>query len=347
MARPASITNEQVIKAGIELESQDKPINPTSLRATIGGGNPARLFAIWNEYRGLNPAAETPAEQDQEDPESSLPDTVLREIERVTDRVKHLLIQTSESAHGQVEAVAAAEIEEVKAELVKAQNEQADWKYSAVKLAKELQEMTLSAKDLTEKKHELSFSLGAAEKLAADRDLEITEARAEIEKLKKENADLSEQNAVLEQRIESITTESVKTENRLTAEVVQLSKDVKKLAAEKSKLAEKNAVLVQQMEERKFVARSTEASLHRTIIDREAALDVAKKENAELGAKNAELGAKNARVEGELTGLKESMAISAKTISNLEAQLADLKKPKVTFKKKRFANEEKTAAQKK
>lgn len=318
MARPPSITKEQVISAGIELESQDKPVNSTSLRAAIGGGNPARLFAIWSEYRGLNPVT-TPAAQDQVD--SGLPDSVVREIDRVTDRVKHLLMQTSESARGQVEAVAAAAIDEAKHKLTAAQSEQARWKQEAERLAKELQEMTVHARQAVEEKHELRFNLGAAEKLAADLDLKVSEAKTELEKLKKDNSALSERNAVLGQQIESVISESSLTENRLTAEVVQLRSDVKKLGTENSELAERNAGLIHKIELLQSLSISTENRLNADIAQLQAALEAARKENAELGAKNS-------RAEGELAGLKESLAASAKTITSLEAQLSDLKKPK-------------------
>lgn len=357
MARPASITKEQVIKAGIELESQDKPINPTSLRAAIGGGNPTRLFAIWSEYRGLNPVTETPAQDQEKNADSSLPDVVLRKIERATDQIKHLLTQSSEEAHAEVNALAdaeaakltadrdleinkaRAETEEAKAELVAAQNKQAHWKQEAVKLAKELNEMTLSAKELAEKKHELSFKLDAAEKLADDRDLEFAETRAEIKKLREKNSNLSKQNAVLGQHIKSVISANSLTESRLTKELDELRADFKKLTAEKSTLAEKNAALSEQnaaLEQRKSLAVATENRLNADIAQQQAALDVSRKENAELEAKNA-------RVEGELSGLKQSLAISTRTIS-------DIKKPRITVKKKRIANQEnqeKPAAQKK
>lgn len=64
--RPAEITNDQIIEAGQALQAEGRRVTGFALRQRAGGGNPARLRQVWDEYAQgrteAEPAPELPAE---------------------------------------------------------------------------------------------------------------------------------------------------------------------------------------------------------------------------------------------------------------------------------------------
>ena len=47
--KPATYSNEQIIDAGMQLLAEKKRVTPFAIRNLLGGGNPARIKAIWEE----------------------------------------------------------------------------------------------------------------------------------------------------------------------------------------------------------------------------------------------------------------------------------------------------------
>lgn len=70
--RPVDFTAEQIIEAGLELQSAGRSITGFALRKLVGGGNPTRLKQVWEEYQSsqsvveLEPVAELPVEVAQQ-----------------------------------------------------------------------------------------------------------------------------------------------------------------------------------------------------------------------------------------------------------------------------------------
>lgn len=48
--RPAEISQEQIIEAGKALQAEGRNITGFALRQRVGGGNPARMRQVWDEY---------------------------------------------------------------------------------------------------------------------------------------------------------------------------------------------------------------------------------------------------------------------------------------------------------
>ncbi|EBW3990025.1 hypothetical protein DPJ14_25275, partial [Salmonella enterica subsp. enterica serovar Enteritidis] len=48
--RPATFEAEQIIEAGLALQAEGKRITGFGLRNRTGGGSPARLKQVWDEY---------------------------------------------------------------------------------------------------------------------------------------------------------------------------------------------------------------------------------------------------------------------------------------------------------
>lgn len=49
--RPATFEAEQIIEAGLALQAEGKRITGFGLRNRTGGGSPARLKQVWDEYQ--------------------------------------------------------------------------------------------------------------------------------------------------------------------------------------------------------------------------------------------------------------------------------------------------------
>lgn len=66
--RPAEVSDEQIIEAGLALKAAGRNVTGFALRQRIGGGNPTRLRAVWTEYVAsteviqAEPVAELPVE---------------------------------------------------------------------------------------------------------------------------------------------------------------------------------------------------------------------------------------------------------------------------------------------
>lgn len=66
--RPTEFSNEEIVKAGLELQAAGRSITGFALRKQVGGGSPSRLRQVWSEYANsqamaqAEPVAELPME---------------------------------------------------------------------------------------------------------------------------------------------------------------------------------------------------------------------------------------------------------------------------------------------
>lgn len=93
--RPAEFKQEQIIEAGKELQDAGRNITGFALRQKIGGGNPARLKQVWDEFISSSQAA-------NKEPVAELPLEVAQQLDAVTkaltDQLAHLTIQLNDQA---------------------------------------------------------------------------------------------------------------------------------------------------------------------------------------------------------------------------------------------------------
>lgn len=93
--RPAEISNESIIEAGLALQEAGRNITGFALRQKIGAGNPSRLKQVWDEH--VNSHATTPAE-----PVAELPIEVAEAMAAVTkeltDRLATLAVELNDKA---------------------------------------------------------------------------------------------------------------------------------------------------------------------------------------------------------------------------------------------------------
>ncbi|QMR43081.1 DNA-binding protein [Klebsiella aerogenes] len=93
--RPATFEPAVIIEAGLALQAEGRKITGFALRGRIGGGNPARLKQIWEEYQASQ--AQVNAE-----PVAELPVEVAEEVKLVTqalaERISQLATELNDKA---------------------------------------------------------------------------------------------------------------------------------------------------------------------------------------------------------------------------------------------------------
>lgn len=93
--RPATFEPDIIIEAGLALQAEGRKITGFALRGRIGGGNPARLKQIWEEYQASQ--AQVNAE-----PVAELPVEVAEEVKLVTqalaERISQLATELNDKA---------------------------------------------------------------------------------------------------------------------------------------------------------------------------------------------------------------------------------------------------------
>ncbi|EGI5956847.1 hypothetical protein TW92_005004, partial [Salmonella enterica subsp. enterica serovar Weltevreden] len=75
--RPATFEAEQIIEAGLALQAEGKRITGFGLRNRTGGGSPARLKQVWDEYQSTQTAPST-------EPVAELPDEVADAVKGIS-----------------------------------------------------------------------------------------------------------------------------------------------------------------------------------------------------------------------------------------------------------------------
>lgn len=80
--RPTEVTDEQIIQAGSQLESEQLRVTGFALRRLIGAGTPARLIKVWNLFKEGAEPAQAPKEDTQ-----PLPGEIEPALKTVTDQM--------------------------------------------------------------------------------------------------------------------------------------------------------------------------------------------------------------------------------------------------------------------
>lgn len=86
--RPTEVTDEQIIQAGIQLESEQARVTGFALRRLIGAGTPTRLIKVWTAHKEGTEPAPAPAEEAQ-----PLPGDIEPALKAATDQVAASLRQ--------------------------------------------------------------------------------------------------------------------------------------------------------------------------------------------------------------------------------------------------------------
>lgn len=139
--RPAEISQEQIIEAGKALQAEGRNITGFALRQRVGGGNPARMRQVWDEYVQTQagtvaaPEVELPAEvaeglasasQALVDRLSALVASLNEQAVRAADRRVTEAVRSAGEQREQAErelADAAQAVEELEARLRQAQEQ--------------------------------------------------------------------------------------------------------------------------------------------------------------------------------------------------------------------------------
>lgn len=78
--RPAKVSEEDIIQAGLVLVAIGKPVTGSGLRTRLGTGNPKRLIRVWETYQAAQMAG-------QAAPPLVLPPGVAQRLEEMTRRL--------------------------------------------------------------------------------------------------------------------------------------------------------------------------------------------------------------------------------------------------------------------
>ena len=79
--RPAKVSEEKIIEAGLALVADGKPVTASALRNDLGAGNAKRLIRVWETYQAAQMAG-------QAAPPLVLPPGVARRLDEITRRLR-------------------------------------------------------------------------------------------------------------------------------------------------------------------------------------------------------------------------------------------------------------------
>src|SRR5574337_1231984 len=267
--RPVEVSNEQIIEAGQALKAAGRNVTGFALRQRIGGGNPTRLRAVWNEY-----AAAT--EVTQAEPVAELPVEIAGELDSVTqalsERIRNLAVDLNDRAVkaaerrvAEVVRAAGEEREQVKRELAEADEavEELEGRIRELDANADTAAAQLAEAQSAKQAQALEIAQLRARLAAETRAREAAQARTE--KLNETVATLTDKLSVSEQR----ATKSEARNGDLQEEIIRLRANletaqtghreqtaaVAALAAEKKATEERTA---QEIERLKAAAAETE-----------------------------------------------------------------------------------------
>lgn len=137
--RPATFETEQIIEAGLALQAEGKRISGFGLRNRTGGGNPARLKQVWDEYQATQTAPST-------EPVAELPDEVAGAVKAISATLAEQLAKLAAELNDKVVKAAERQVDDITraAEEQQAETEQelADAAQSVDVLEQKLEAMT-------------------------------------------------------------------------------------------------------------------------------------------------------------------------------------------------------------
>lgn len=192
--RPATFEAEQIIEAGLALQAEGKRITGFGLRNRTGGGNPARLKQVWDEYQATQTAPST-------EPVAELPDEVADAVKAISSTLAEQLAKLATELNDKVVKAAECRVDDITraAEEQQAETEQelADAAQTVDDLEQKLEAMTADFRKTQElldnsREREQANLVELAqvrERLAATEDrLKASEAAAE--QLRQQQAEL-------------------------------------------------------------------------------------------------------------------------------------------------------------
>lgn len=137
--RPATFETEQIIEAGLALQAEGKRITGFGLRNRTGGGNPARLKQVWDEYQATQTAPST-------DPVAELPDEVADAVKGISATLAEQLAKLAAELNDKIIKAAERQVDDITraAEKQQAETEQelADAAQTVDDLEQKLEAMT-------------------------------------------------------------------------------------------------------------------------------------------------------------------------------------------------------------
>ncbi|EAB6034309.1 hypothetical protein G3601_004856 [Salmonella enterica] len=104
--RPATFETEQIIEAGLALQAEGKRITGFGLRNRTGGGNPARLKQVWDEYQSTQTAPST-------EPVAELPDEVADAVQAISTTLAEQLAKLAAELNDKVVKAAERRVDDI------------------------------------------------------------------------------------------------------------------------------------------------------------------------------------------------------------------------------------------
>jgi colicin import membrane protein len=282
--RPVEFAQEEIIKAGQELQESGRNITGFALRTKVGGGNPSRLRQVWDEYVSSQSVVKT-------EPVAELPIEVADEVAAVTkaltERLASLAVELNDKAVKAAER-RVAEVIRTAAE----QREQAE---------RELADASQTVDDLEEQLDGLRAELESAQDRIADITRENQAQAVELTKVRERLA-ASEQSAKM-------------AAEKSEAEGSKLNSALEAAQGEKNQVAEQLAVLKAQM-----VAEQTVQQEQRKVSAQEASRQAERYTKVRAERDEAVKDAAKAREEaaslrGRIQALEDVMATISKDIN--------------------------------
>ncbi|EMI9756518.1 DNA-binding protein [Salmonella enterica] len=137
--RPATFEAEQIIEAGLALQAEGKRITGFGLRNRTGGGSPARLKQVWDEYQATQTAPST-------EPVAELPDEVADAVKGISATLAEQLAKLAAELNDKIIKAAERQVDDITraAEKQQAETEQelADAAQTVDDLEQKLEAMT-------------------------------------------------------------------------------------------------------------------------------------------------------------------------------------------------------------
>ncbi|MDD2610947.1 MAG: DNA-binding protein [Giesbergeria sp.] len=220
--RPTEFSDEEIVRAGLELQSEGKNVTGFALRQRVGGGSASRLRTVWTEYtnsQNLAPKA----------PVVELPQEIAEQLNLVSAALNERLKTLAATLHDKAVKAADRRV----AELVHATDEQRK------QSERELADAGLAVDELEEK---LDAALAERELLRT----KLDESNTVIQHQAIEIAQLTE-------RLRSTTELLTSTDERLKAESAKASaarEEAARYAGQIDVLERQNAELSAKLEQR-------------------------------------------------------------------------------------------------
>ncbi|ECV8565015.1 hypothetical protein AAA30_19280 [Salmonella enterica subsp. enterica serovar Enteritidis] len=104
--RPATFEAEQIIEAGLALQAEGKRITGFGLRDRTGGGSPARLKQVWDEYQSTQTAPST-------EPVAELPDEVADAVKGISATLAEQLAKLAAELNDKVVKAAERQVDDI------------------------------------------------------------------------------------------------------------------------------------------------------------------------------------------------------------------------------------------